>query len=93
MLLSSVSVPSRMNSLSTMFLVLASCVTDHRDKDFFLPCGAPVVKGWKVCRLHGARGGGPSGRRNGNYRSGAFTKETMEAVALLKTLARLVRKM
>ena len=25
-------------------------------------------KGWKVCRMHGARGGGPTGKRNGNYR-------------------------
>jgi hypothetical protein len=58
-----------------------------------LPCRAPAVNGWKVCRLHGARGGRPSGRRNGNYGSGAFTKETMQAVALLKTIARLVRKM
>jgi hypothetical protein len=42
--------------------------------------------------MHGARGGGPTGKRNGNYRSGAFAKETMEAVALLKTIARLVRR-
>ena len=43
--------------------------------------------------MHGARGGGPTGKRNGNYRSGAYTHETREAVAFLRTMARLVRKM
>ena len=28
-----------------------------------------------VCRFHGARGGGPNGKRNGMYRHGLFTKE------------------
>jgi hypothetical protein len=54
---------------------------------------APAVRGWKVCRMHGARGGGPTGNRNGNYRSGASTYETREAVAFLRAMARLVRKM
>ena len=58
-----------------------------------LPCKAPAVKGWKVCRMHGARGGGPRGKRNGNYRSGAYTYETLEAATFLRTMARLVRKM
>ena len=34
------------------------------------PCRAPAVRGWGVCRMHGAGGGGPSGRANGNYRHG-----------------------
>ena len=29
------------------------------------------------CRIHGARGGAPEGKRNGNYRLGAMTKETI----------------
>lgn len=38
-----------------------------------LPCKAPAVRGWQVCRMHGARGGAPQGERNGNYRHGAST--------------------
>lgn len=26
------------------------------------PCQAPAVRGWSVCRFHGAGGGGPQGR-------------------------------
>jgi hypothetical protein len=55
-------------------------------------CRGPAVRGWKVCRMHGARGGGPTGERNGNYRTGAYTQETLKAVALIKALARFVRK-
>ena len=29
--------------------------------------------------MHGARGGAPEGKRNGNYRHGARTKETIRA--------------
>jgi len=43
-------------------------------------CRTPAVRGWKVCRMHGARGGGPTGKRNGNYRSGGYTSDTREAV-------------
>jgi len=39
------------------------------------PCQAPAVKGWTVCRFHGARGGGPKGARNGAYRHGLETEE------------------
>jgi hypothetical protein len=56
------------------------------------PCRAPAVKGWRVCRMHGARGGAPEGKRNGNYRHGARTKETIETVRYVNALARLVRK-
>jgi hypothetical protein len=30
--------------------------------------------------MHGARGGAPEGKRNGNYRHGALTKEAIKAV-------------
>ena len=39
------------------------------------PCQKPAITGTARCQLHGARGGAPSGRANGNYRSGEFTKE------------------
>jgi hypothetical protein len=50
------------------------------------PCRAPAVRGWQVCRMHGARGGAPEGKRNGNYRHGARSKETLELRKLIKSL-------
>jgi hypothetical protein len=52
------------------------------------PCRAPAVRGWRVCRFHGARGGGPKGKRNGNYKHGLFTEE---AVYMRRTISALVR--
>src|SRR5262249_61388565 len=50
------------------------------------PCRAPAVRGWKVCRMHGARGGAPEGKRNGNYGHGARSKEIIELRRLFKSL-------
>src|SRR4029453_2527921 len=50
------------------------------------PCRAPAVRGWQVCRMHGARGGAPEGKWNGNYRHGARSKETIELRKLIKSL-------
>ena len=44
-----------------------------RSKRTGLPCRQPAVNGKRVCRMHGAGGGAPSGRRNGRYRHGACT--------------------
>ena len=52
------------------------------------PCRAPAVEGCRVCRMHGARGGAPAGNRNGNYRHGARTRETIETARLVKTIRR-----
>ena len=49
-------------------------------------CRAPAVKGWKVRRMHGARGGAPEGKRNGNYKHCARTKEMIALRKLIKTL-------
>lgn len=55
-----------------------------------LQCRGPAVRGKKVCRMHGARGGAPEGKRNGNYRHGAQTKEwrdqMREVAKLIKAL-------
>ena len=51
-------------------------------------CRAPAVTGWSVCRFHGARGGGPKGPRNGNYKHGLFTAE---AVHMRRTISELVK--
>ena len=33
------------------------------------------MRGKAVCRLHGGKGGGPKGERNGAYRTGRYTAE------------------
>ena len=40
-------------------------------------CRAPAVRGWKVCRFHGARGGAPKGKANGAWQHGRFTDDVM----------------
>ena len=43
------------------------------------PCRSPAVIGSRRCRMHGGKGSGaPSGERNGNYRTGQYTKEMIE---------------
>lgn len=51
-------------------------------------CRAPAVKGWNVCRMHGARSGAPSGKANGAWRHG---RETNEAVARRRDLFKLIK--
>jgi hypothetical protein len=50
------------------------------------PCGSPAVAVWSVCRMHGAGGGAPSGKRNGNYRHGGQTKEAIDLRASIREL-------
>ena len=52
-------------------------------------CRGPAVKGWTVCRMHGARGGAPRGAGHGNYRHGGRTRDTVETRRLANLLARL----
>jgi hypothetical protein len=65
-----------------------------RTKRTGLQCKGPAVNGWKVCRMHGARGGAPSGERNGQYCHGRRTKavlaERRELMVLLRELSRLI---
>jgi hypothetical protein len=49
-------------------------------------CPYQALNGWTVCRFHGARGGAPEGKRNGNYRHGARSRETIELLKLIKSL-------
>ena len=53
------------------------------------PCGAPAVRGCRVCRMHGARGGAPTGKGNGNYRHG---RRTIEAMAERRRLMEFIRE-
>lgn len=52
------------------------------------PCQAPAVKGWAVCRMHGAGGGAPKGSRNA-LKHGHYTAE---AIALRRHLSDLIRQ-
>ena len=54
-------------------------------------CRAPAVKGWAVCRMHGARGGAPKGERNGAYRHGGYTQEAVAASQYVRALVRLLK--
>jgi hypothetical protein len=47
------------------------------------PCQAPAVKGWGVCRFHGAGSGAPSGERNGRFQHGFYTNEAIEERRLI----------
>jgi hypothetical protein len=62
-----------------------------RSKRTGQPCRSPAVRGWKVCRMHGACGGAPEGKRNGNYRHGARTKDAINAARAISLLAKLAR--
>ena len=45
-----------------------------------------------VCRFHGAGGGGPKGKRNGNYKHGLFTAEAMQMRQAISALVRASRQ-
>jgi hypothetical protein len=76
-----------MNSLP-MHLSPRCCARSKRTGE---RCRAPAVTGWRVCRFHGARGGGPAGERNGMFRHGQATREAIEERRALTDLIRQVR--
>ena len=51
------------------------------------------MKGWTVCRFHGARGGAPKGKANGAYRHGLYTAEAIEERRALRKLLRESREL
>jgi hypothetical protein len=55
-------------------------------------CKAPAVRGWTVCRFHGAGGGGPRGKRNGMFKHGLYTNEAVKERRLLRELLRQSRR-
>jgi hypothetical protein len=78
-----------MNSNLPMHLSPRCSATSKRTK---LPCQAPAVTGWTVCRFHGAGGGGPRGERNGAYRHGFRTAEAQAAASAMSELLQQVRR-
>jgi hypothetical protein len=49
-------------------------------------CKAPVVRGWTVCRFHGARGGAPKGKANGAWKHGHYSGAAKAERLLVKLL-------
>jgi hypothetical protein len=53
-------------------------------------CKAPAIRGRRACRLHGGKGGAPTGERNGAYKTGRYTAEAKaerrELWAMLRAL-------
>ncbi|UQV19065.1 hypothetical protein MU852_04160 [Brevundimonas albigilva] len=57
------------------------------------PCQAPAIRGKRRCRMHGGRStGAPKGEANGNYQTGAWTQETIQARATVRAFVRMARK-
>ena len=54
-------------------------------------CKNPAVRGWRVCRMHGARGGQPTGKAHPQWKHGlrskAFT-ELRKAICELEAASR-----
>ena len=55
------------------------------------PCAAPAVRGWRVCRVHGARGGHGRGEANPAYKHGMRSQEWVELRKSINDLARMER--
>ena len=63
-------------------------------------CQAPAMRGWDVCRMHGAKGGAPEGSANCNFKNGYSTKEAkgnrqalVRGRAELRYLVKLLREL
>ena len=55
-------------------------------------CKAPAVRGWRVCRVHGAGGGHGPGMANPAYKHGMRSREWTEERRALNDLLREVRE-
>ena len=59
-----------------------------RSKRTGKPCRAPAVRGYNVCRMHGARGGAPKGSKNA-LKHGYYSAEAIQG---RKAVAELIRR-
>ena len=73
------------SNVNLMHLAPRCCA---RAKRTGLGCRSPSVRGWSVCRMHGARGGAPEGTRNGRYRHGLRSKYDARQMGALAELLR-----
>ena len=58
-----------------------------RSKRTGKPCRGPAVRGWAVCRMHGASGGAPKGNRNA-LKHGRYTAEAIAERRAIRMLLR-----
>ena len=62
-----------------------------RSKRSGLRCQAPAVRGYSVCRMHGAGGGAPLGNQNA-LKHGEFAADTRILTKGIASLARIARE-
>lgn len=55
-------------------------------------CKGPAVRGWRVCRFHGARGGHPPGKDHPSWRHGMRAQEWIDELRMLNELVREARE-
>src|SRR5262249_41739962 len=56
------------------------------------PCQRPAIRGCNRCRLHGGLSpGGPRGARNGNFKNGLWTRESIEVRKAMRAKVREIR--
>ena len=55
-------------------------------------CKAPAVRGWRVCRVHGARGGHKAGKTHPRYEHGMRSRESVETRKVINEVVRLERE-
>ena len=53
-----------------------------------LPCQGPAVRGWIVCRMHGAGGGHAAGTSHPSWKRGARSQEAVEVRNAVNKLVR-----
>ena len=63
-----------------------------RSKRTAAPCGNPAVRGWRVCRMHGARGGHPAGEDHPAWQHGARSAEAVAHRRLVNEVLRGARE-
>ena len=84
---------STVTPVSTVTRLRAAPRCRSRSKRTKMPCRAPAVRGFRVCRFHGARGGAPRGNRNAwkhGTRGGAWRSEARALRALVRVARELV---
>jgi len=85
---------SLMDLVQRMNMAPRCSATSKRSR---LRCRAPALRGWKVCRFHGARGGAPKGMANGAWRHGRYSGEAITvrrlAIALMRSAHKTIAKL
>ena len=64
-----------------------------KSKGTGLLCRSPAVRGWTVCRMHGAGGGARPGKAHPNWKHGGRAGEAVELRKLVNALGRQSREL